>query len=1087
VAIKCPKCQFKNPDTAKFCSECATPLQPSKDVSVTKTLKKSAKGFKKDTVIAKKYKIIEKLGEGGMGVVYRAKDTRLDRTVALKFLPSELTKDEEARKRFIQEAKAAAALNHPQICTIYEINEADNQTFISMEFIEGQTLKEKIETKPLGVDEAVDIASQVAEGLGEAHKKGIIHRDIKPANIMLTDKGQAKITDFGLAKLSWGVELTKPATIMGTVAYMSSEQARGERVDHRTDIWSLGVVLYQCLSGQLPFKGEHDQVMLHSILNEEPQPLMDLCADIPKALEQIVNQALTKIVDDRYQDVKEMLKELQSVKKEIETGISAESPSLFKDLLRRRVPQILGIYLAAVLVIGQFVKWLGNRFLISPHLSDFILVALLSIIPSVSILAFFHGRWGRAKKAGIKKISFTINLLVSACLLFFIFHGKDLGAATKAITVTDEEGQMIKRVIPKSEFRKKVALFFFENESGDPSLDWLQYGITFLLNADLLQDLFLDITPEFTFFDKMEEAGFPEGIGLPLTLRNKLAKGLHRNYFVSGSFIRQEGEFLLKTSIYETERARLIKEGSFAGEDLFKLIDEMSVQIKHDLHIPEHHIEEVKDLPISEMTTNSIRALELYMKGVRAILFEQAWDDRFKYLEQSVEEDPAFAYVYQEMQILYGFSNQRKKREQAFQSLLEHLYKLPERMQYLCKSDYYFFKEDPEKQLAVVKMMVDISPEDITGRRALALLYTYRDQKEKALLEYERILELDPEQYDILLSIGAHHKQKGEFREALKYYEQYAEQFPDDLKSFTVVGDLYRTIGDYEQAKSYYEKALLIEPEKFSVLLTLAEIESTLGNFQDAEKMYHHVLKISKTSQDKMSACNALAAFYGIKGQACKSLEYVDLFLTESAKVKTPFFVMLNRIEFLESYIEVGKEQIAIDAVKEFEAQAKPPYDKLVPLAYLALYVELEDVEKAEKEIEGVEIFIQTFQFETFRPVVFEAKGNIDELKGDYEQAILNYQKVLELTPTSTEIDKEIGRCYGKLEKFKDAEEHLQKALKKFPFDPEVHYEMAVVYWDWGKKHRALEHLEIALDVWKEADPEYKPALKAREKFEDWK
>ncbi len=1087
--MKCPKCHSENPQDARFCNVCSTPLPSSADTSdsYTKTIQPSVEELKKGSLFARRYEIIEEIGRGGMGVVYKAKDNKLKRTVALKFLPPLLTSSEEAKERFIREAQAAAALDHPNICTVHEIDEAEKRTYISMAYVEGQSLKKRIEHGPLGLDEAIDLALQVAEGLEEAHKKGVVHRDIKSANIMVTGKGQAKIMDFGLAKVQGTTLVTKEGTTMGTVAFMSPEQARGEKVDHRTDIWSLGVVLYQCLSGQLPFKGEHDQVVLHSILNEEPKPLLGLCADIPKALEQIVNQALAKNVDDRYQDVKEMLKELQSVKKEIETGISAESPSIFKDLLRRHVPQILGVYLAAVLVIGQLMKWLGNRLLLSPHLPDFILVALLSVIPSVSILAFFHGRWGRDKKAKIKKISLPINLLVSACLLFFMFHGKDLGAATKSVTFTDEEGQMIERVIPKSEFRKKVALFFFENESGDPALDWLQYGITFLLGNDLLQDLFLDITPGASFYGKMKEAGFPEGIGLPLTLRNKIAKDLHRNYFVSGSFTRQEGGFLLKTSIYETERARLMKEGYFAGEDLFKLIDEMSVQIKHDLQIPEYHIEEVKDLPISEMTTNSIRALELYMKGVRAMLFEQSWDDRLKYLEQSVEEDPSFAYVYIDMQILYGLSNQRKKREQAFQSLLEHLYKLPERVQYLCKSDYYFFKEDPEKQLAVVKMMVDLSPEDITGRRTLALLYTFRDQKEKALLEYKRILELDSEQYDVLLSIGEHHQQKGEFREALKYYERYAEQFPDDLKSFTVVGDLYRTLGDYEQAKSYYEKALLIEPEKLSVLQILAGIESTLGNFQDAEKMYRDVLEISKIPQDKISACSALAEFYKTKGQIRKSLEYVDLLLTESAKVLSPFFVMLNRIEFLDRYIDIGQEQIAIDTVKEFQAQAKPPFDKIVPIAYLALYVELEDAEKAEKEIEGVEMFIQTFQMEVSRPMLFEAKGNIDELKGDYEQAVLNYQKVLELTPTNTMINKEIGRSYGKLKEYDKAEEHLQKVLKKFPFDPEVHYEMAVVFWDWGKKHRALEHLKIALDVWKDADPEYKPAIKAREKFEEWK
>jgi serine/threonine protein kinase/Flp pilus assembly protein TadD len=311
VAIKCPKCQFENPETAKFCSECATPLKPLKDVSVTKTLQTSTRGFKKNTVIAKKYKIVEKLGEGGMGVVYKAKDMRLDRTVALKFLPPELTSDKEAKKRFIQEAKAAAALDHPNICTVYEVDESDGQTFIAMSYIEGQSLKDKIRDGPLDADEAKDIAIQVAEGLKEAHDKGIIHRDIKPANIMLADKGQAKITDFGLAKLSWGADLTKPATIMGTVAYMSPEQARGEEVDHRTDIWSLGAMLYEMLSGERPFQKTQEQVLIYAILNDKPTPLSLLRSEVPTHIEHVIEKALAKKAEKRYQNVDDLIQDLK--------------------------------------------------------------------------------------------------------------------------------------------------------------------------------------------------------------------------------------------------------------------------------------------------------------------------------------------------------------------------------------------------------------------------------------------------------------------------------------------------------------------------------------------------------------------------------------------------------------------------------------------------------------------------------------------------------------------------------------------------------------------------------------------------------
>jgi serine/threonine protein kinase/tetratricopeptide (TPR) repeat protein len=268
------------------------------------------------------YKILEKLGEGGMGVVYKAEDTKLKRTVALKFISAQALGRDEEKIRFIHEAQAAAALSHPNISTIYEIDESEGQSFMAMECIEGRSLKEKIKSGPLKLDETLDIVIQVAEGLREAHEKGIVHRDIKPANIMVTTKGQAKIMDFGLAKLGRGMHLTKIGTALGTIAYMSPEQARGDTVDHRTDIWSLGVVLYEMVTGQLPFKSEYEQAVIYSILNEDPKPITSLRTEAPLELEQIVNKALTKNQDERYQHVDEILVDLRSFTEELESGIT---------------------------------------------------------------------------------------------------------------------------------------------------------------------------------------------------------------------------------------------------------------------------------------------------------------------------------------------------------------------------------------------------------------------------------------------------------------------------------------------------------------------------------------------------------------------------------------------------------------------------------------------------------------------------------------------------------------------------------------------------------------------------------------------
>lgn len=261
------------------------------------------------------YKILEELGRGGMGIVYKAEDTKLKRTIALKFLPPELTRDADARKRFVHESRAAAALNHPNICTIYEVDESESQSFIAMEYIEGQSLKEKIQSGPIKLAEAIDIAIQTAEGLREAHEKDIVHRDIKSANIMVTTKGQAKIMDFGLAKLAGETKLTKTGTTLGTAAYMSPEQTRGEIVDHRSDIWSVGVVLYEILTGQLPFKGDYEQAVVYSIVNEESEPITALRSGVPMELERIINKCLEKDPYDRYQHVDELIVDLRGLKK----------------------------------------------------------------------------------------------------------------------------------------------------------------------------------------------------------------------------------------------------------------------------------------------------------------------------------------------------------------------------------------------------------------------------------------------------------------------------------------------------------------------------------------------------------------------------------------------------------------------------------------------------------------------------------------------------------------------------------------------------------------------------------------------------
>jgi TolB-like protein/Flp pilus assembly protein TadD len=365
MAVECPRCHAENNDNSRFCGRCAAPLgQPGPDAaSLTKTLETSVRVMQPGTLIAGKYRIVEEIGQGGMGIVYKAEDIKLKRFVALKFLPPHLMNSPELKERFLIEAQAAAALSHPNICVIHEVGESEQHPYIAMEYVEGETLRDKIRKGPLKLEEALAIVGQVAAGLGEAHGKGIIHRDVKSANIMVTAKGQAKVMDFGLAKFSGGSSLTKSQTTLGTVAYMSPEQARGAEMDHRTDIWSLGVVLYEMLSGKLPFQGDHDQSVIYAILHDEPESLKKARPDTAPGLDEIVGQALAKKPAERYQTMEELREDLAAV---------AEGLKPLKARARRAARRILGVKtayvygvvgVALVLAIGINVGGLRDRIL----------------------------------------------------------------------------------------------------------------------------------------------------------------------------------------------------------------------------------------------------------------------------------------------------------------------------------------------------------------------------------------------------------------------------------------------------------------------------------------------------------------------------------------------------------------------------------------------------------------------------------------------------------------------------------------------------------------------------------------------------